>query len=214
MLFVIELLGSLLLMYLLISLAMKSSYTKTEKIMRKGNLTLRHSKDGEILIVNKRSSSNRQLLSCMRHKINDYKYNEPKLTYTSATVGGVTTGGFSKSGDDYSVKGISTNKGELIYKYIDENDTSRRFQFESVITRIEFAEELIPLVKNSNIAKYLNKDGSITLIKKGNSDGSAAAWLWGAGHHESALNVLAAEGLNNYLDFDVCLKIYSWICDN
>lgn len=43
MLFVIELLGSLLLMYLLISLAMKSSYTKTEKIMRKGNLTLRHS---------------------------------------------------------------------------------------------------------------------------------------------------------------------------
>ncbi len=45
-----------------------------------------------------------------QHVDDYYKYNEPTLVYTGATVGGVTTGGFHVEGGDYSTKKLFTGK--------------------------------------------------------------------------------------------------------
>lgn len=45
-----------------------------------------------------------------QHVDDYYKYNEPTLVYTGATVGGVTTGGFHVEGGDYSTKKHFTGK--------------------------------------------------------------------------------------------------------
>lgn len=205
----------LLLFGIALFIAMQVESKKTDKETRDHlkEKNISYSYFSGCLTVKRRSSSNIYLLSCERHQKSSYKYNNPKLTYTSATVGGVTTGGFSKTGGNYSVKNSDTDKGEILCKYL---YWTRSGDIGTVSTdtvkKIRFAKELIPAVKESNIAKYLNEDNTITLIK--DNDSYAAAAVYGLGHTEAALNILATERLNNYLDFDACLEIYKWICDD
>ncbi len=57
-----------------------------------------------------------------------FKYNPLEVTYTSATVGGITTGGFHTSGNDYSLKmGEKTGKYRLGTKVAKEGSEGSEY---------------------------------------------------------------------------------------
>ena len=58
--------------------------------------------DGETATVLKRNSAISEVLKVESIQKVEYKYNPAKVTYTGATVGGVTTGGFHTTNASYS----------------------------------------------------------------------------------------------------------------
>ena len=79
----------------------------------------------------------------------NYHYNEEKLVYTGATVGGVTMGGFHVEGGDYSVQKYLTNK-YAIACHITTNEVE-----DVQINEIYLNSDLLKKAKDSNLKQYI-----------------------------------------------------------
>ena len=90
----------------------------------------------------------------------EYKYNEERLVYTSATVGFVTTGGFHKEGGDYSSNRSYTGKyGITEFDSID-NDYKKLL----ILNEVYLNSSLTKKAQNSNMKKYITKDNHLYLL--------------------------------------------------
>ena len=82
----------------------------------------------------------------------NYKYNDPKLVYTGATVGGITTGGFHVQGGDYTEQISNSGRYELIFnKFL-------------VPEKIILSEELTAEAKTDHHLRKLLKGNELALL--------------------------------------------------
>ncbi|MBE7002443.1 MAG: hypothetical protein E7421_07130 [Ruminococcaceae bacterium] len=142
------------------------------------------------------------------HPLQEYsaKFHPETITYTGVTVGGIHTGGFSKTEAHYTTKSKNTAYAELRYK---ENSTS----LSSPISEVIFSKELkqIALREIGGLFNQPEKNG-YHLYKKSGSGFSESTYM----NAISSGNMIAQasllnSSLANHVTADVCSKVGSFL---
>ena len=97
------------------------------------------------------------MFTVKRHYAKAIKYNEEKIHIGSASVGGVTTGGVYKTGGDYSVKDLSSDRYELIFR----KPLNLNVCDETPIKTIRLSEQLVKKAQGTpatKISRSVNLD--------------------------------------------------------
>lgn len=147
------------------------------------------------LIVDKRAKELAECFEIRNHTIAVREREPEKYIYTSATVGGITTGGVDKVGGGYhKVMDMPTDKCKLLF-------------LDHEIERITLSDELCKEAKKSGLKKYINGDGQI-IVDTGPSvqllDASARYGVASA----QAQNLASA----GYPSREKCKEIIAWLC--
>ena len=152
-------------------------------------------------------------------KINEYRalqlgYEPKRLHFGSATVGGVTTGGFYTTGG-HNVIESSTKTGRYQFMFADSGRRNNGYTIP--ISRIRLTEELYKEAENSSIAKYLNPETQtielntrihlseaekISLLNKADRLARGVPLT-------SGMSLNYSEGLPSY---EKCVEILNWMC--
>ena len=131
-------------------------------------------------------------------------YQEEKLIYTSATVGGVTTGGVDKVVGIQS-EAVKTNKFELVYEYATKDTIKKGF-----VEKITLTDELLKQAQKSNIAKYIKGNDILVVDELVESTDVIRGYLK-IGHTASAANVMNEDKLRTMPTLDKCKAIVNWV---
>lgn len=149
-----------------------------------------------ILTLKKRNSEFIEAFSVHDIKYDKYYYAPESYIYTSATVGGITTGGIEKVGGKYYSSGkLYSGKCELMY-------------WETKVKKIQLSPELYNDAQNSKIKKYLDNKKQIIVEDKYDAQSVAiAASLFGT------LDTATQSALHGgYPTAEKCYEIIDWIC--
>lgn len=154
----------------------------------------------KVLVLNQQMPQFADAFFIEKDIITPMHYNPEKYIYTSATVGGITTGGIDKVGGNY-VEGKAVDSGRCILKYWGEK-----------VQRIQLNDELFKKAQNSIIEKYLNDKMQIVVEDEPNTTIKAAAVLaaQATGLHSWVTQDLMHDG---YPSEQKCREIISWICE-
>ena len=149
----------------------------------------------QTLLLKKRTPLFKYALSIIDDTITPMSYNPEKYIYTSATVGGITTGGIDKVGGNY-VSGKKVDSGKCELKY-----------FGQKIQRIQLTDELYKEAQKTAIKKYLNDEKQI--VVEGEC-GNIIATSQILGIH----SMETQRGLyKGYPTREKCQEIIDWICE-
>ena len=151
-------------------------------------------------------------------------YEPEKLHYGSATVGGVTSGGFYTTGG-YNKILDSKNSGKAMLEFIGESSAlnialdmlSGKSQLGKAIDQIILSERLYAEAEKSNIAKYLNPETmSIEMVPKVTRPTQDANTLL-----NNAMKLVSGAPLRSgmainapsyYPTYEKCKEVYDWLC--
>ena len=140
-----------------------------------------------------------------------YSTTPKRLVYTSATVGGITTGGFHTVGGDTVNISVSTDRIEMkfydIFIYMDEVEWKQ-----GELERIDLTAELYEKAKKSKVSKYLDEKRKCIIVKEENKASYAAALLYRAGNTEASVNQFTMDNIDTYPDAEKCNAIMEFIC--
>lgn len=142
-----------------------------------------------------------------------YHYNEEKLVYTGATVGGITTGGFHIEGGDYSKNHSWTGKYLLTCQIIESSVENYAFD------EIYLNSDLLNKAKQSKMKQYIKgRTNHLVLFHKLSQETSqnlGTATLLGDasldGAYNKMLNIATTE---MSLTKKECEEIKDWILSN
>ncbi len=156
--------------------------------------------DGGILRLKKRGPELEKALKIKSDVYVDIHHQDEQYIYTSATVGGVTTGGVSKiDGYDYASGFSKTGKYCLEF-------AGRQ------IWSIKLDYNLFDAAKNSTMAPYLNENNrEITVINPVNMP-TEVSYMWESGHSTAAINSINKASRAGYPDYNKCAAIKAWLC--
>ncbi len=143
----------------------------------------------------------------------NYHYNEEKLVYTSATVGGITTGGFHVEGGDYSKQQYSTGK------YAISNCIAHKEVENICINEIYLNSDLLAKAKESSLEKYIDGKSNrmslqheLSIQTQKNLDIAALSGDASLdGIYNKMLSIARAEVS---LTKDECIEIKNWLLAN
>lgn len=119
-----------------------------EKIQADAGNALVYNPKTETITVNERRHDNKQRFSFENYKRKAYSYTEEKLIYSSATVGGITTGGFDTVGGT-SKKDVATNKYRLVYEYVEDNIKKNGY-----VKKIRLSKKIASQIEESPIKEF------------------------------------------------------------
>lgn len=124
-------------------------------------------------------------------------YNPARYIYTSATVGGITTGGVDKVGGNYvrSGKKVDSGKNKLLY-------------WGQKVKQIQLTDELYKKAQMSKIKKYLNDNKQIVVEGEAGGGLEVASQIFGACSMEVQMILYAG-----YPSDLKCREIIDWICE-
>lgn len=159
------------------------------------------------LEVNKKSKLLRKRLKVEEYKSTNVNYTPEKLIYTSATVGGITTGGVSKVGGVGSEK-LYSAKCELFYEYLDDQNNIAK----SPINRITLSNDLLEKARNSIVSEYL-EGNSIVVVEKLVESTATINGLIKMGNSIGAMNVMEQDKVRTLPTRDKCNRIIRWLCE-
>lgn len=171
------------------------------------NNGLKDALDGNgCLFVKKRGNMWSDFIKIVGVKNTYLGYEPKKLHYGSATVGGVTSGGFFTTGGYNKVVG-ETKSG----KY------SLRFEGK-IISTISLSSDLYEQAKHSNIAKYINESTRrievFTKVQRTKEE--TEALLANATKLATGVALESGMALDDWRGFpskEKCQEIYKWLCD-
>lgn len=128
------------------------------------------------------------------------KYEPKRLVYTSATVGGITTGGFHEAGG-YTYVSSNKKTGKYNLYYRDEL---------LPIKKIKLSDELFEQAKQSEIKNFLNQNKEIVVIEECNY----SAITLGAIElgHPKAEDLAMEDMRKGFPSREKCEKILQWVC--
>lgn len=139
-----------------------------------------------------------KVVKMQRYEILHTGYQPETLTYTSVTVGNVTTGGVTKNDAYKYIKGTSkTDKYQLVY--LGKEIKTIRLCSQDVKNR---AVQL-------DLGRYMNPNGEIVVVEKTRIS-TAAAQAALSGYYSAMQN----EMLPGYPDEAKCRKILNFVCGN
>lgn len=150
----------------------------------------------ETLSIKKQTSQFADSFTIEKVMLTPMSYNPEKYIFTSATVGGITTGGIDKVGGNY-VSGKKVDSGKCELKY-----------FGQKIQRIQLTDKLYKEAKKSAIKKYLNDKKQI--VVENETDGSAVISAQLFGIHSLTTQEMLHKG---YPSREKCKEIIAWICE-
>lgn len=148
------------------------------------------------LFIKKRLPQFADSFTIERVMLTPMSYNPEKYIFTSATVGGITTGGIDKVGGNY-VSGKKVDSGKCELKYLGQK-----------IQRIQLTAELYKEAQKSAIKKYLNDKKQIVLEDETSGGVVISAQLLGV--HSLTTQQMLYKG---YPTREKCQEIIDWICD-
>lgn len=158
---------------------------------------------GNIIVLRKRDPKIRKFIKVSKVIIPDIKYNPAQYIYTSATVGGITTGGITKIGDNYSYSYTGTNKCALYIK-------SKKLDIQTIQTQ---SQEIIESAKNHPIVKKFVNGNQIVLLHEASPNTTEklkhASTLGNAPLFKSIAKQYYIE---TRLTKDECEAILDWLC--
>lgn len=189
---------------LLIFLGARSHYKKMDAITPTSKLVR---VSGSTLYIDKRSSKLENSFSIKKHIVKNYQYNEEKIHVGAVSVGGVATGGVYKTGGDYSVKNLKTDRFELMYNYVNELEDK---MYEVSVDKIVLSPELLTLAQNSNIAPYISGNKIIILEDVKLSD--YAIMLTAKGDKDKAWSQAEIEKNEGFPTEEKAKQIKEWLC--
>ena len=159
--------------------------------------------------VFERKPANRRVLSLIRHRESYSKYNPASATFSAATVGGVTTGGWSIKEAHYSTEmGSGTNKYLLCYTpnvYYKDKCT--------LPNRVILTKNDVQAAMNQGLSRYL--DGNTLVLKNTNEwkNAKAASDIYAStGDFYAASNLLANDYTASLLTQSEMQKILDFLC--
>lgn len=124
-------------------------------------------------------------------------YNPVRYIYTSATVGGITTGGVDKVGGNYVRSGreVDSGKNKLLY-------------WGQKVKQIQLTDELYKKAQKSIIKNYLNDNKQIVVEGEAGGGLEAAAQIFGT--YSLEVQMILYAGYPSDLK---CREIIDWICE-
>ena len=161
----------------------------------------------ELLIVKECSSLNKNLLYISRYQETHLKYNPATATYTGATVGGVTTGGWDFQEAHYSIQGGAiTDKFILWYR---KNDKESK-----IVEKVELSSQLAELAKKDKALRQFLKGNTLYITKQSeNKWGNLAAQtLKNTGNYNLASDIALKDYASTLLTKSELMPIYDFIC--
>ena len=148
------------------------------------------------LFLSDRSQYLNERLAKEPYMIKNYKGERSKLVFRSATVGGITTGGFSEEGGGYRVKERKSDRFILVYYDISGGNRKR-----CEINKIKMSPSLLEKAKKDPfISKYIKNDMLVVVEDSNLSSGSVAAMQFGqkVGNYDMAWSQISAEKAADY----------------
>ena len=169
--------------------------------------------DGETATVLKRNSAISEVLKVESIQKVEYKYNPAKVTYTGATVGGVTTGGFHTTNASYSE--IPTgNSGRA---YIKAKYPAKSPYLKEIILS---TDELVESAKhNTTVSKFLKENKLILKYenektKLTDSENYVLREAISKGDQGLQYGITQRAYLEQQLTISDCNQIISWLSVN
>lgn len=176
----------------------KSQQKELLKTILRGVAT--YDSNNRVLTLKKRGSSLTGALAIKDDKNYFISYKPEKYIYTSATVGGITTGGVTKTGG---------------YNYISGSQKSGKYQilyYDDLVSRIALTEELFLQAKESPIAKYLDESTKEIVVIQPIQTSLVTKSLLASGNINAAMNLGMKESKEGYPSYEKCTAILNWIC--
>ena len=161
------------------------------------------------LVVHKPCTYFSRCLFTQPYVARNYGYEKEKYIYTSATVGGITTGGVHKTGGNYVEKHKST-KVQLIYYYYKYGQSQPN---KNIVKKIRLANEsLIQKAKNSSIRKYM--DGNYIIVEeKENKEILHISIMFASAANDNnmAMNFMESSKIETLPSREKCFEIIQWL---
>lgn len=160
----------------------------------------------ETLKLDKRSAFNKKVIKAKPIKDYNLNYHEAQYVYTSASVGGITTGGVTKIGDYNSIDVSSTGKFEIKCYCYSLNEYRK-------VKKIKLTKELTVCAENNPFIKqFLRKENTLVLEKKTKRDVSEqVSMLIKSGRTDMATRYMKQNYFETQLTREECIKVIDWI---
>ncbi len=139
-------------------------------------------------------------------ELTDYelKHHDAKYVYTSATVGGITTGGVHKIGDYDTINATSTGKYAVYYKTSDKKLYP--------VKTIHLANELVVKAKKDPVVKNFLHNNILVLEKKVEDNTENVELAIKHGNMALAMQLIKNSSLDKQLTKQECRSVINWIC--
>ena len=160
----------------------------------------------DTLTIQKRDCNISKILEIVPYKRVKYGETPEKLVYTGATVGGVTTGGWHKTGGFYGQDVGKSGKVQLVYFKESENK-----MIPSEVKKIVLSESVLKEAKSSSIKEYLDGNTIVIMREPANTDAAVAAMK--LGHKDYAFNIMEDAKIAALPTYEKCRAIIDWLSD-
>lgn len=168
-----------------------------------------------VITITQRHKAFAKMFTCENYVSTRHGYAEEKLIFTSATVGGVTTGGVDKVGG-YGTEKKKTDKYNLIYQYVDyKSDQTKKVY----VTAIQLSDSLRKSAKLSKVKEYLDGNCLNVVMPLVSSEKEKQAYvnlhrIRGGGYSTHLANLEEDDKIRTLPTLQKCNDIISWISGN
>lgn len=179
------------------------------KMKNSKDIEIANKEDG-IIVLNKRTANNRNVLEVNESRDYTIKEHPAELVYTSATVGGITTGGFHVN-EAYRTEHVGEKLGTY---YI----TLRGWQDSTIVKKVRIQPDMVDSARaNPIVCKFL--DGKTLTLKHNVAINvpdyikKSAMEYNQAGRFDMAAKLLKPYNKVCELTKEECKAVIAWMCD-
>ena len=151
---------------LFVTFSDKKDKDKLKELNKKTSHALKFDPETGVITLTERNQTYAKMFDFERYVSKRHSYSQEKLIFTSATVGGVTTGGVDKVGG-YDTEQKKTDRYNLVYKYVDPKDNSSK---KGIVKEIELSDDLLEEAIHSEVKVYLNGNRIVVVTPLVSSD--------------------------------------------
>ena len=160
------------------------------------------------LYVKERHSDFKKLFTYEVHENAVHTDVPKKYIYTSATVGGITTGGVTEIGGYTDITKYSSHTFELRLKHVQKTNDNKEAVYTKLIKKIELSSDLLKIAKKSKIAQYIKGDCIVVIEDVDLPTGIMDMPV------NTALHAYDVQTSKGYPSMKKCIDIIEWISGN
>lgn len=166
-----------------------------------------YNSSSETLYIDSRNPNYSKIIFSRPHQITKYTNIPEQHIYTSATVGGVTTGGITKVGGYTEGQKRNTPQYELVYKEVVNSNEKTGVAYYN-IKKISLSVSMLEEAKKSKIGCFIN--GYDIVVVKDTEIPSCVSFM----PTTQAVNMLEICQSMGYPTMEKCNMILDWLCGN